>query len=244
MKGSRVSLSRGVARFRPLFVGFLRLRVCLAAAALAGGTWCHGQEATSPTKTVQFAAFGDDPFQGIYYLDDQGGKRAVKLYPNRRSQPHRLEASLSRLELYRDEPGPEKAPERRLVATARLEAIKERGLVTLLLSDSGSLRYRALVADEDREDFGPGSLRFLNLADVRLVAVVEAGSFDLETGLSAIRTYETAEPKRLRLFATRPEDGRLLVYSSSVSLSSERGTLLVVKPPQIEGSRVVSVNRL
>lgn len=210
---------------------------------MAGGaTWCHGQDGL--VKTLQFAAFGDDPFEEIYYLGHEGEKRAVKLYPNRRSQPHRFETSLSRLELYRDEPGPENEPERRLVAIVRLEDIDERGLVVLLLSEAGPLRYRTLVADEDRKDFGPGSLRFLNLTEVRLKAAIEGVSVDLEAGLSTIRTFETVEPKRLRVFTAAPREVRQLVYSAGVSLSSDRGTLLVVKPPQIEGNRLFSVNRL
>lgn len=218
------------------------LLLCLSTVSLVAA----GKDNAQATLALQFAAYGDDLFEGLYYLDKDDDIVEVRFYPHRRSQKHRFPVAQKNLMLFRDVPMDGERWVRTTVATIELDGIEQLGLVVLLSLSAESGGMQTYVFDEDLPDLVPESLRTLNLTGRVLEAKIGSWSSWLPPGVSPAYSLEgnESQSRSLSLTAYDGNGQARLVYSATVSFAQDRDTLLVVLPPQHEDGELVTVYRL
>ncbi len=225
---------------RSFFI-FLSFVVCPLSDSLLWG------EEDVEMRAVQFAAFGDDFFDGLRFEVSEDRVVDLKFYPDRRTGVCLLPSQKRRVSFFRERRAADgKTIIREPQAEVDFEGIGLRALLIFTVSKNRERPYEVLVLDESNPAFGSGAVRFLNLTGVELKGKFGEEIFDLRLGVSDTLRFETAgwNPRALILAIAREGQKYTIVYSSSASIDPERGVLFVIKPPQSLESRIVSVQRL
>jgi hypothetical protein len=213
-------------------------------AALAALLFMHslsaqqgGEEPIERILDLRFYAYGSDAFAGLHYAPEPGKSEELELYPGSPSEklPYRGPPILR---LFRETPRAGLPPLRTVVAEVAIQDGLQEVLVLLVAVSADPGAYRLFACDYSSGGLPANHLAFLNLTGAPLEGLLGETPVRLGDGLSKAYSVEPYFGQRSVLvgLTVRFEESHRIVLESRTRFYPDRRTLIVLLPPEEEGS--------
>ena len=186
---------------------------------------------------VRFYAYGSGSFAGIHFAPKPGDSEELILYPGSATETFDYRGPPT-LQLFRETVRPGMPPLRSPIGEVPIaDGLREVFVLVVKLAGSEDT-YRLFACDDSLGGLPENHLAFLNLTGANLEGLVGETPVELSAGLSEPFSVEPYFGQRAVLvgLTVRYEDTHRIVLENRTRFYPGRRTLVVLLPPEKEGS--------